>query len=96
MPKIDIGDLVHLAVTYKTSAGAFVDPTSIVFQIKLPSEAKIVYTYLLTADIVRASTGSYHVDYLVIESGKHYFKWAGTGAAYAAEESSFTVVATQF
>lgn len=97
MPKqIDIGDLVKMRVKFKTLAGAFVDPTTIVLRVKLPSETETVYTYLFSVDVVRESTGIYYVDYLVTESGIYYFKWVGTGAVYAAEESNFVVVSTQF
>ena len=94
--QMDIGDLVRATVKFKTVAGAFVDPTTIVLRIKLPSETVTTYTYLVSVDVVRESMGIYYVDYLVAESGIHYFKWTGTGAVYAAEESSFVVVSTQF
>lgn len=36
--------------------------------------------------------GLYHADIPVVSAGLHYFRWEGTGAVTAAEESTFNVV----
>lgn len=94
--RIDIGDVMRLKVIFKDLAGAVVDPTAVTVQIKLPTDVVLEYTYLIGAEVIKDSTGTYHMDYLITMDGMHYYKWTGTGAVYAAEESQFFVKITQF
>ena len=40
-----IGDLIRLYVTFQDTAGAFIDPTSLVLRIKLPDSTVTEWTY---------------------------------------------------
>lgn len=72
------------------------DPTAVTFKIKDPSSNITTYVYGTDAEVVKASTGNYYVDYDVDEVGVWYFKWRGTGAVVAANESEFYVQETEF
>lgn len=94
--QFDIGDITRLTVTFKNLAGTVVDPTTVKIQIKLPTDAFLEYTYLTGIEVIKDSVGTYHIDFLITQGGLHYYKWTGTGAVYAAEESQFFVKITQF
>ncbi len=93
---IDTGDVIRSSVTFKNISGTVVDPDSVVLEIKLPDSTVISYTYLVGPTVVKDSTGKYHVDYLLTQSGIHYTKWTGSGSVFAAEESQFFVKISQF
>ena len=83
----DIGDKVILRAAFDTD-GAPNDPTTLTAQVRRPDGTMTTYTYLTTADIVRDSTGRYHLDVVIDQAGTWYVRWAGTGTAQAAEEES--------
>jgi hypothetical protein len=90
----NIGDLLRLRATFKDIDGNVADPTTVTLKVKNPASTITTYTYPGT--ISRESTGVYYYDFPVTAAGIHYYNWAGTGAYTAADESSFTVVTTQF
>lgn len=94
--KFDVGDVTRISVVFKNLAGTVVDPTVVKISIKLPTDVVLEYTYLIGAEVIKDSTGTYHMDYPITIDGMHYYKWTGTGAVYAAEESQFFVRITQF
>jgi len=87
----DIGDLVRCTATFTDSAGDAIDPTAIVFRIKLPDDTTTVYTYGTDAELVKSATGVYYVDYTTVAAGTLDYRFEGTGAAVAAAESLFGV-----
>ena len=94
--KFDVGDVTRISVVFKNLAGTVVDPTVVKIRIKLPTNVELAYEYLIGAEVIKDSTGTYHMDYPITMDGMHYYKWTGTGAVYAAEESQFFVKITQF
>jgi hypothetical protein len=95
MNSYDVGDLVRLSATFEVSDVA-TNPTATTFKIKVPSGTVTTYVYGTDAQLVRDSTGHFHVDWSVTESGPHYWRMAGTGSAQAAEESAFFVRESRF
>ena len=91
----DIGDKVRMAAAF-TSGGVAFDPTAVVFKLKLPSGTIVTYTYGTDAELVKDSTGNYHVDYKVTIKGAYHYYFDGTGAIEAAEEDSFFVNESNF
>jgi hypothetical protein len=83
-----------LQATFTSLTGTKVDPTTITLKVKTPSGSTTTYTY--PTHITRSAAGIYFYDYSVTASGIHFFNWAGTGAFQAADESSFSIVATVF
>ncbi len=84
------GNVVRLSVGFTDDAGDGADPTGVEFDIQPPADAdKVTYTYGEDAELVKDSTGNYHVDWTVIAAGVHWYKFTGTGASAAVEESWF-------
>lgn len=87
----DIGDLVNLDMAFKTTALAAIDPSSVVFTLRLPNQTLITYTYGVDGQITRGTVGKYNVLYSPLTEGTYYYRFAGTGACQTAEEESFYV-----
>ena len=43
------------------------------------------------SELVRDSTGTFRVDLILADSGRHHYRWEATGSAHGAEEASFDV-----
>jgi len=86
----DVGDKVRMSAAF-TSSGAATDPTGLTFKIKVPAGTVTTYVYGTDAELVKDSTGNYHVDFTVAASGRHVYRFAGTGVVTAAGESNFEV-----
>ena len=86
MASYDVGSLVKLAAVF-TVSGTATDPTSVTCTVSDPSGT------LTTPTPVHDSTGNYHalVDLTAATPGAWRYRWSGTGACQAAEESSFFV-----
>ena len=92
----NVGDLVRVSV-YITINGVATDPsTGPVCQWNDPSGVNTTKTYPSDAEVVKDSTGRYHLDIAIDEAGTWYYNWAGTGTAQGAEEGSFVVAPTEF
>jgi hypothetical protein len=87
----DIGDLVRISGTFTTMGGGYVDPSTVVVAVQLPSGTTTTYTYLTDAALVRDSTGHYHVDVTVTATGTWIYTWTSTGTGQAVESGSFIV-----
>ena len=87
----DIGDLVRLSATFTNTAGAVTDPTATTCSIRVPSGTVTTHTYGVSADLVRDSTGLFHLDYSPTVEGIHNYRFVGTGACQTAEEKPFYI-----
>ncbi len=85
----DVGDLRRPQTQVKNAAGTVVDPSALTFQITVAGSTTS-YTYGTDAELVKASTGVYYVDFTVVTRGKHTYRWASTSPTVA-EERSFSV-----
>ncbi len=94
MSDINPGDIVRVATTpgFKDAAGVLTDPTAVSLKWRVAGGATTTWVYLTDSQIVKDSVGLYHADIPVVAPGLHYFRWEGTGAVKAAEESTFNVV----
>ena len=90
MNSYDIGSLVQLTGTFKNTAGTLTDPTSVTCTVKDPAGT------VTTPATTKSSTGVYtaDVDLTNAAAGVWWYRFAGTGACQAAEESSFYVEAS--
>lgn len=86
--RIDIGDRVKITVVFAPETGNTV-PSQVTLAVKAPDGATSLYT---SAQITAVATDSYRYNFLVTQSGKHYYRWASSGTVDAAEEGSFVVV----
>jgi hypothetical protein len=96
MANYDKGDLVRCSAAFTNSAGTAIDPTAVLFKVKDPSGNITSYTYVTDAELVKDSTGNYHVDVDADEVGKWYYRFYSTGTGQAAGDSDFTILETQF
>lgn len=87
----DIGDAPRLAVAFTDYADAAADPTTISFVITEPDGVVVTYVYLTAEELVKDSTGNYHVDYAISKAGRHSFKFVGTGDVVSTQQSEFYV-----
>lgn len=72
------GHSLRLPGVFKVSNVA-TDPTTVTFKIKSPSGTVTTYIYATDAQLVKDSTGNYHVDWLFNESGDWWYEWIGSG-----------------
>ena len=85
----DVGDEVRLSAAFEKPANTPADPGTIVFKVKDPSGNITTYTYGSDAQLVKDSTGNYHVDVTIDEEGTWFYRFTGTGTVVAAGESFF-------
>lgn len=90
MATYDKGDLVRLTATFRDSANALVDPSTVTLKIHKPDGSTIIRTYA-GATITRSSLGVFYSDLNCDFAGTVYYRWEGAGAAQAAGQSSFFV-----
>lgn len=92
----DLGDLVRCTGNFKNTAGADINPTTITCQIKKPDSTITSYTYGTDAELIRDSTGNYHLDVNANAVGRWYYRFSSTGTGQAAAEGSFRVLSSKF
>jgi hypothetical protein len=93
-----IGDQSRLSAAFATAAGAAVDPTVVTLKIKAPPPTSTVTTHVYGTDanVIKDSTGNYHYDVTLSQSGTYRYRWEGTGAAICADEGSLNVNRSKF
>lgn len=89
----DQGELLRATGTFKTSADALLDPSVVLFEFRKPGAAVVLYTYPTDTQLVKDSTGVYHVDLSLDTAGAWVYRWYSTGTGQAAEPGEFTVKA---
>ena len=77
-PTYDLGDTRRLQVTFKDIAGAVADPTTITFKMLEPDGTATTYV-VPNANVTKASTGIYFVDWEFTQRGRHKAEFIGTG-----------------
>lgn len=92
----DLGDVVRSTVAFTNLAGGAVDPGGVTFKLKSPLGVATTYVFPADLQIVKDSTGNYHVDLEPDRQGVWSVRWVGTGSNKAASESAFRVGESQF
>jgi hypothetical protein len=90
-----VGAEVRVSATY-TVAGVLTDPTTVTVRIKTPGGTKTTYVYGQDGEVVRDSTGAYHLDVTASVAGYWHYRFEGTGVAAGAKESKFNVNSSAF
>jgi hypothetical protein len=96
MNTYDIGAVVRSSVAFTDLAGTAVDPGGVTFKMKSPLGTITTYVFPADTQVVKDSTGKYHVDVEPDRQGIWSVRWAGTGANKSASESGFQVGESQF
>lgn len=89
---IDVGDRVTISAAFLNDADAAVDPTSVTFYQQTPDGVIASYAYGSSAQVTKTSTGNYKFKHTVTQAGTHVVRCVGTGAAIAAEKTSYQAV----
>lgn len=90
-----LGKVIRSNVAFAQSSTP-VDPGGVTFKIKSPLGVTTTYVYGVDAEVVKDSTGNYHVDYEPDRQGVWSVRWQGTVSNKSAEESEFQIVESQF
>lgn len=69
--------VARLSVSFTSSAGTLTDPTTVTLTITLPDASTS------SPAVTKDSTGKYHYDYTVVQTGRHVYRFQGTGAVIA-------------
>jgi len=85
-----MGQKVRVTCEFKVS-DVLTDPTTVKCKIMDPSRNVTTYVYGTDAELVKDSTGLYHVDIVTDEVQEWNFRFEGTGSCVAVEESTFGV-----
>jgi hypothetical protein len=95
MNTYDVGDVIRLTATFVNSAGAAVDPSSLVawHRIIKPNLFDVTTIAFNGVDsMVKLSTGVYYTDVAVNSGGEWHYRFRGYGANAAAVEGKFQVL----
>ncbi len=87
----DKGDLVRIAAIFKNAAGTPIDPTTVQFKFTTPALVTTTYTYPSDAQLVKDSTGNYHVDIDANTNGTWRVRFQSSGTGQAAAEDEFFI-----
>lgn len=91
------GDRPRVSAEFEDSSGNAVDPTTLTFKYTDPSGNVSTLEYGGSpADIVKDSTGNYHIDIDADEAGEWFYKWIATGNAQGGEPGQFKVLPDQY
>ena len=94
--KYDVNDLVRCSGAFTNSAGTAIDPTTVKFKFKTPDGTITIYTHGTDAQLVKDSTGNYHVDVNANAVGTWSYRFESSGTGQAAKEVTFEVKKTAF
>lgn len=83
-----IGALVNLDASF-TVAGVLTDPTTLVYIVREPDGIETSFLYGTDVEVVRLAQGRYRLQWRVAQSGAHYYRAEGTGAADGVQEAHF-------
>ncbi len=86
-----IGDLRRLTAVF-TVGGTDTDPSALTFTMREPDGTETSYLLGTDAELVKDSTGNYHVDWPIAKARRHHYTWIGTGAAAEAGQGEFYAV----
>jgi len=91
MAVYDKGDLVRCSASFTDAAGTAFDPANVFFALREPTGAKVTFQYGVDAELVRDSTGVYHIDINASAPGHWWYRFYSTGSGQAAGEGVFVV-----
>lgn len=87
----DLGDRRKLICEIRDEDDVLADPTTLIFKMIEPDQTYTEYEYGTDEELVKDSTGKYHVYWDCITPGIHYWRYEATGSVVAAEEADFYV-----
>jgi hypothetical protein len=92
-----VGDLVRISATWTNAAGSVTDPTAVLAKYRDPAGTVTTYTYGTDTELVKDSTGIYHVDIDADSAGKWLYRFYSTGPGQASSSiGEFIVFVSEF
>lgn len=96
MSDIQPGDAVRLSAAFTNAAGTATDPTTVTLKVRPKGGTEEVFVYATDVELVKDTTGNYHLDYTVPTIAPHRglefsYQWIGTGAVAVVEPGTFSV-----
>lgn len=92
-----IGNIIKVRSTFKNEDNVKQDPATVQVAVKKPDATITTYVYGTDPEVVRESTGIYHILIdTTDEPGTWQFVWNSSGTLQAAGQTQFTVVDTIF
>jgi hypothetical protein len=89
--------LIRIEVSFTDSAGAAVDPATVVFRAKSRFGTEVTYTYGTDAQLGKESTGNYYADLTPDAPGRWHYRWQTTGTGTTLRtEGDFVVQDSKF
>jgi hypothetical protein len=85
-----LGQKVRCIVNFKVN-NILTDPTAVTCKVMNPSKQIDTYVFGTNGELVKDSTGIYHLDVVVDEKKQWNVRFEGTGVCTAVEEISFGV-----
>lgn len=86
-----VGTKVRLSAAFTDIDDAAQDPGGVQFKIRAPDGTVTTYVYGTDVELVKDSTGNYHVDWLIASAGRYRYRFAGVTSGQAANEGTFNV-----
>lgn len=91
MSEFVLGEAVRVSAEFRNAAGTVADPTSVFFKHRNPEGTITPLVYPTDAQLVKDSTGNYHVDIDANIAGTWHWRFYATGTGKTANEGNFTV-----
>lgn len=92
----DKSDVVRCSGAFTDADGVAADPTTVTFWWQTPAGVESSYVYSTDDELVKDSTGNYHVDLTIDEDGVWYHRLEGTGTNAAGAEMYFDIRKSEF
>lgn len=96
MNEYTVGNVIRCSTAFTNLAGAAIDPTTVSFSFKTPAGVVTTYVYPTDVQLVKDSTGNYHVDIAADTEGLYSWRFFSTGTGKAAVEGQFAVIDSVF
>lgn len=90
MAAMNVGQAFTHRAEFRDVDGALVDPASVTWTGRDPSDVDTVYVYGTDVELVKDSTGLYHVNGVLSAAGRWYFKFDGSGVGVS-EDTAIAV-----
>ncbi len=89
----DIGDRLTLKVLFKNDVGILADPTTVTCRVRKPNRQVVTFT---GAQLQHPGPGDFRASIDIDQPGRWTYRFEGTGALVAADETIFDVTPSVF
>jgi uncharacterized protein YfaS (alpha-2-macroglobulin family) len=94
--EFDLGDAPRAIAEFRDFAGVLTDPTTVTVKVRKSDGTNFTKVYVTDSEVIKESTGIYHIDIATDVHGVWTIRWEGTGTVKAAIEQRFNVKRSDF